>query len=244
MGKKGILTVYDLDDTLIQTSKATASAEREFFAAHGLFYTRRERQACLTGQPYDIVIRNLREHFYRANGCDMPESFTADLRKLYRVALAGGIEMTPGAAGLLDWMRKEKHAHCIASNSSATYLPWKLEISGLDGYFNFHADENGLRNAFSKDEVGGRGKPAPHLPLYAAEQMGGYSPDHCIMVEDSVPGVQAGHAAGMFVIAYAGDPECDDEEIEMLRAAGANVIARDMGNVRKAIEQRHEFLRR
>lgn len=237
-----VLTIFDLDDTLIQTTKATMSREKEFFAGHGLFYTRRERQSRLAGQSYEIFIGNLRDDFRRANGRDVPESFETDLRNLYRDSLAQGIEMTSGTADLLCWMGQEGHARCIASNSNSVFLPWKLEISGLDAHFNFHADADGFRNAFSKDDVGGQGKPLPHLPLYAALKMGGYLPSHCIMVDDSAPGIRAGHAAGMFVVAYAGDPECDDEEIETLRAAGADVIAANMEDVRKAIEKRHEFL--
>ncbi|MBI4030982.1 MAG: HAD family phosphatase [Proteobacteria bacterium] len=243
MKQNDILTIFDLDDTLIQTTKATALHEKEFFAAHGLFYTRRERQARLIGQPYDIFIRNLRDDFRCANGRDMPDGFAADLRQMYRDALARGIEMTPGVADVLQWMRREGRARCIASNSNSVFLPWKLEISGLDAHFNFHADAEGLRNAFSKDEVAaGCGKPAPDLPLYAALQMGGYPTDRCIMVEDSVPGVRAGRAAGMFVIGFAGDAECGEEGIEMLLSSGADVVACDMEDVRRAIAQRYDFL--
>jgi beta-phosphoglucomutase-like phosphatase (HAD superfamily) len=57
---------------------------------------------------------------------------------------------------------------------------------------------------FSAEQVQ-RGKPAPDLFLFAAQRMGA-APAACAVIEDSVPGVQAGLAAGMRVLAYAGDP--------------------------------------
>lgn len=48
-----------------------------------------------------------------------------------------------------------------------------------------------------------RGKPAPDLFLYAAEQMG-YDSDECIVVEDAVSGIEAAKAANMQVISFLG----------------------------------------
>ena len=47
-----------------------------------------------------------------------------------------------------------------------------------------------------------RGKPAPDLFLFAARSLGA-APARCVVVEDSLPGVQAGVAAGMAVLGYA-----------------------------------------
>src|SRR4029079_16546138 len=48
-----------------------------------------------------------------------------------------------------------------------------------------------------------KAKPAPDLFLFAAEQMG-YDPKDCIVIEDSVAGIQAARAAGMSVIGFLG----------------------------------------
>ena len=47
------------------------------------------------------------------------------------------------------------------------------------------------------------GKPSPDVFLYAAEKMG-IKPEHCLVIEDSVPGVQAAKAAGMRVLGFDG----------------------------------------
>ena len=46
-------------------------------------------------------------------------------------------------------------------------------------------------------------KPAPGLFLHAAEQLG-VAPEYCAVVEDSLPGIQAGLAAGMQVFSLHG----------------------------------------
>ena len=59
---------------------------------------------------------------------------------------------------------------------------------------------------FSAYEVGSW-KPDPGLFLHAAQTMGVH-PSRCIVVEDSVSGVQAAKAAGMRVLGFTGgDPE-------------------------------------
>lgn len=44
-----------------------------------------------------------------------------------------------------------------------------------------------------------RGKPFPDLFLYSAEKMG-FTPEKCVVIEDSIAGVTAGVAAGMLTI--------------------------------------------
>jgi len=47
-----------------------------------------------------------------------------------------------------------------------------------------------------------RGKPAPDLFLYAAEQLHS-SPQRCIVIEDSPNGIEAANRAGIFCIGIA-----------------------------------------
>ena len=48
------------------------------------------------------------------------------------------------------------------------------------------------------------GKPAPDIFLKAAEELK-VAPEHCLVIEDAVAGVEAAHAAGMRCIAVAGN---------------------------------------
>ena len=68
-----------------------------------------------------------------------------------------------------------------------------------------------------------RPKPAPHLFLYAAEQMG-VAPKDCVVVEDSLVGVTAAVAAGMRVIGFVGGSHKLSGDADQLRALGASAI--------------------
>ena len=94
----------------------------------------------------------------------------------------------------------------------------RLTCAGLYDQFAPHI--------FSATQVS-RGKPAPDLFLFAAEQMK-VQPAQCLVIEDSVPGVTGGRAAGMTVLGFHGGSHCQPGHAEMLRAAGAAVTFDDM----------------
>ena len=81
-------------------------------------------------------------------------------------------------------------------------------------------------NIFSATQVK-RGKPAPDLFLFAAEQMQA-SPERCLVIEDSVPGITGALAAGMTVLGFHGGSHCRPGYADTLRAAGATMTFDDM----------------
>jgi beta-phosphoglucomutase-like phosphatase (HAD superfamily) len=72
-----------------------------------------------------------------------------------------------------------------------------------------------------------RGKPAPDLFLFAAEQMRA-SAARSVVIEDSVPGITAALAAGMQVLGFHGGSHCGPGHADTLRAAGAAHTFDDM----------------
>ena len=107
---------------------------------------------------------------------------------------------------------------CVASSSAPERLRHSLSLAGLLHRFEPHI--------FSATQVA-RGKPAPDLFLFAAASMQ-RRPAACVVIEDSVPGVQAAVAAGMRVIGFTGGGHCRPGHAERLRAAGAAAVADDM----------------
>src|SRR5690606_23228026 len=99
----------------------------------------------------------------------------------------------------IDAVRAAGIAYCVASSARVSKMHITLGATGLLPLFE-HA-------LFSATMVG-RSKPAPDLFLHAAGCMGFAAAD-CIVIEDSVPGTQAGVAAGMRVFSYHADPWSD-----------------------------------
>ena len=83
-------------------------------------------------------------------------------------------------------------ATCVASSGSVEAIEPRLRLTGL-----YHWFEGRLFGAAYLL----RPKPWPDVFLLAAETMG-VPPSECLVVEDSEPGVQAGQAAGMRVLAF------------------------------------------
>jgi len=107
---------------------------------------------------------------------------------------------------------------CVASSGTPEKIKHGLTCAGLYDALAPHI--------FSATQVQ-RGKPAPDLFLFAAEQMRA-SPGRCVVIEDSVPGVTGARAAGMTVLGFHGGSHCLPGHADKLRAAGATVTFDDM----------------
>jgi HAD superfamily hydrolase (TIGR01509 family) len=103
---------------------------------------------------------------------------------------------------------------CVASSSKPAKLSLGLIQTGLFDYFYPHIYSTSLV---------AQGKPAPDIFLFAARQMG-KDPAHCVVVEDSISGVRAARAAGMYAIGFAGGTHCPPGHAGELLDAGADIV--------------------
>jgi HAD superfamily hydrolase (TIGR01509 family) len=130
-----------------------------------------------------------------------PAGFEADFIRQVRAASEArfrqGLDALPGAAALLDLLASPALAlpFCVATNGPREKVELTLTLTGLRAHFGEHV--------YCAYEVGDF-KPAPGLFLHAAQALG-VAPEHCAVVEDSLPGIHAGLAAGMQVYALV-DP--------------------------------------
>ncbi len=102
----------------------------------------------------------------------------------------------------------------VASGSLRTAIQGALELRQLRRFFPV---------AVSVQDVT-HGKPAPDLFLRAADLLG-IAPAACVVLEDSAPGVAAGKAAGMRVVAITNTTAAD-------QLAEADAVVTDYGQVR------------
>lgn len=123
-----------------------------------------------------------------------------ELRRQPLAPLAGAVEVIEAAleAGI---------PVAVASQSQPRWIDATLKACGLDDRFDVIVSSEELK----------RGKPAPDIYLRAAELLG-VEPTACIAVEDSAPGVQSAHAAGMTVVqlrqtATAAPPQADADVV-------------------------------
>jgi len=127
----------------------------------------------------------------------VPDGFEADLKDATYASYRAALVPIPGVPAMLQQLQQPK---CVASSSAPEKIAYSLALTGLSHHFG--------TNLFSVHQVA-EPKPAPDVFLYAADCMGGFAPECCAVIEDSLPGATAGIRAGMTVFAYR--PEGDGE---------------------------------
>jgi HAD superfamily hydrolase (TIGR01509 family) len=126
-------------------------------------------------------------------GQRLPDDFDDIFHARVFAAFERELKPVPGVMDVLEKLTADGVPYCVASSGSHERIRVGHRTTGLDRWF----DDGRI---FSSQDVG-RGKPAPDLFLYAAEQLG-VDPETCVVVEDSPLGVQAAVAAGMDVYGF------------------------------------------
>jgi HAD superfamily hydrolase (TIGR01509 family) len=148
-------------------------------------------------------------------GGPLPPSFAADLRRREAALFERELRKIEG----VEWaLARLPMAKCVASSSTPAGLRFKLRHTALDSWFS---------DAVFSSTMVARGKPAPDLFLYAAEQMK-VSPQRCLVIEDSMPGIIAAKSAGMIAFGFAGASHCGPGHAERLTTAGADLVSCNM----------------
>ncbi|MGL4438179.1 MAG: HAD family hydrolase [Bosea sp. (in: a-proteobacteria)] len=182
------LIIYDCDGTLIDTE--TVYAEINLRAYHAIGLTHWTMDAYVDAM-VGIPVAAGRKILEKDYGGPLPADFEESIEREVRKRFVAELKALPGvrdAVGLVAGPR------CVASSTSLIPLKRNLVTAGLIDLFDPHV--------FSASQVS-RGKPHPDVFLFAAETMG-VRPEHCLVIEDSVPGVLAARAAGMPVVGFTG----------------------------------------
>ena len=148
-------------------------------------------------------------HIVRDYAVAVPDDFVDSVKADTLRAFDAGLAAMPGVGDAVAGLALP---HCVASSSDPVRLAHTLGLTGLLPLFE--------GRIYSSTMVA-RGKPAPDLFLHAAAKMGA-TPETCLVIEDSVPGVQAARAAGMRVLGFTGGGHwAHDRTGRDLMAAGA-----------------------
>lgn len=204
------LVIFDCDGVLVDTEGPANRRLAEWITDAGYPIAYEQCRRRFSGRSLSSVRSELIETVGVDLGADLIERWYRELQSLF----AGGLEAIPHVADFIDAVERAGLAHCVASSARVDKMHLTLGRTGLLPHF---------KDVLFSASMVERGKPAPDLFLLAAKTMG-FEPQDCIVIEDSVPGTQAGVAAGMRVFSYHGDPMTD---IEGLRSAGG-ILFEDM----------------
>ena len=221
MDRKGGLIIYDFDG-VIADSEVLANAElAHVVTERGVATTLEDSYRLYMGKRFADVIRAIEASV----GSSLPDGFAASYQARTLARFRRDLCAVVGARAHISAFADT--AKCIASSSSPDRLAVCLEILELEQAFG--------AAVFSASSVA-RGKPHPDIFLHAADRMG-VDPAHCLVIEDSPSGVEAGRAAGMTVIGLLTASHIQADHPQRLLNAGAQHIActyRDAEDITRA----------
>ena len=208
-----MLLIFDCDGVLVDSEPLACQVDAEVLTALGLPYTADDIVRQFVGKSMKDMIARIEADHGRTLPTDFAERINRALFARFET------ELRP-IAGVREAILSLPHPRCVASSSVPERIALSLRVTGLADLFDA---------VFSATQVD-RGKPAPDLFLFAAQQMG-IRPEDCLVIEDSPAGVQAAIAAGMRVIGFIGGGHCGPEHAERLRQAGAPIVIERMAGL-------------
>lgn len=210
------LIIFDCDGVLVDSEILARQAMQAVFLAEGVHVSDNTLAACFGIKLADILAR-VAEDTGRIATDSVREKLWPETRQLF----AQHLKPVPGVAAFLEALPNKR---CVASSSHKERIEFSLDKTGLSGFFG--------DNIFSSYQVP-KGKPAPDLFLFAAEAMN-VNPALCIVIEDSIFGVQGAVAAGMTAIGFLGGSHVGEIHGKALSNAGARWVEPDW----KAVSRR------
>lgn len=202
--------IFDCDGVLVDSEPLANACLAEALAREGLTLEVGEVRRRYVGRAMASVVAAVEGELGRA----LTEGWLDDLQAETFRMLREQVKPVPHVRAAIEEIAGKGIRVSVASSGSLKKITLTLGTTGLLGLFN--------PRLLSADQVR-QGKPHPDLFL-AAMRISGIVPQNTVVIEDSLPGVQAAVAANVRVFGYAGDPFTD---AEALRAAGA-VVFHDM----------------
>jgi HAD superfamily hydrolase (TIGR01509 family) len=214
------LIIFDCDGVLIDSEKLSCTSLRDQLGVYGIEMDLAEVLRRFLGRS----VAEIGRHYQAMLGRPMPAAFVVELAAAIRAAFVESLAAMPHVETLLQRLR---NSFCLASSSDLERVQFSLNLAGLSDYFEGRMFTSAMVE---------RGKPAPDLFLLAAARMKA-APGRCLVIEDSISGVEAGKAAGMTVWGFVGGSHYAGlDGPALLQAAGADRVFARMTEIDLALD--------
>lgn len=200
--------LFDMDGVVVDNMPLHRQVWADYARAAGLAPSEAEIRALDGRRASDIILTLF--------SADLAEPEIARMAKeredLYSGRLGStALSAVPGVQAFLEALQQAGIPRVLATSA----VP--MNVEAVLGKLGFHHFFDAVVSAVDVTH----GKPHPEVYLTAAARVGA-NPARCLVVEDALPGVQAGKAAGARCLGLmTSEPE------ERLRAAGADWVAPD-----------------
>jgi len=177
--------IFDCDGTLVDSEVLCNRALSIKLEELGIKLTTQALLQRFRGAKLSAILASIQSEF----NCDIDDNFVLSYRQLVSNFFENELKPCPGVKEALSQINLPM---CVASNGPLSKMQQALSTSNLLPYFNDH-----LFSAYDLKSW----KPDPDLFLFAAKKMG-FKPVECLVVEDSMVGIEAANAAHMPALLY------------------------------------------
>jgi HAD superfamily hydrolase (TIGR01509 family) len=203
--------IFDCDGVLVDSEVIAHEVEMLTLGEIGLTYDSHDFKARFMGMSDKAFHAALEADGQARLGRSIIEEIRPRMKARFVEAMETRLAAVAGVHEAVDAVRGAK---AVASSSTTKGLEKKLRLTGLWDRFAPHV--------YSAEHVE-HAKPAPDLFLLAARELS-VAPSQCLVIEDSVNGVKAAHAAGMRVWGFMGGGHMDEHSRKRLVDARAERI--------------------
>lgn len=205
------LVIFDKDGLIMDTEAPVFRMWAEVFSEWGLPPLTKEIYITFIGYGRNDNIKQLGELFPDINP---EELFNACATRARDYLENNPIRTMPGLFELLDYLEELGIKKVVATSSR--YPNAEMTLKKCNVFHRFDAIISG--------DMIERTKPAPDIFLKAAEVME-VEPKDCLVLEDSIAGIQAAHAAGIPAIVIPDMVPIPDDIVELCEYKYKNLSA-------------------
>lgn len=177
--------IFDMDGVLVHSNPAHKIALEQFCAKHGFSLTEEELKARVYGRTNRGWLTNL---FGELSEEKLSE-YAHEKESLYRKIFEPDIKPVNGLHPFLDELSKAEITMIIGTSAPPENVTFTLKHTQSEKYFSHILDDTFVT----------LGKPHPEIYLKAVKKAD-LPAEQCIVIEDSLSGVEAGLKAGCKVI--------------------------------------------
>lgn len=189
MTQPKIAILFDMDGVLVDNMTYHMDAWRNFCKTYHIALTDEEINHYINGR----IAREVLEYLFKKSLTTAEvASYSQEKEKIYQEHYKPYIKPTTGVIDFLQSMQSNGVIMAVATSAPPANVDFTLDGVGIKHFFSAVVDASFVE----------RGKPDPQIYLTAAEKLKA-DPGSCIVLEDSLSGVQAGLNAGMKVVAIS-----------------------------------------
>lgn len=191
--------IFDLDGTLLDNNEYHLKAWKKYLHDEQIEISDEDFKKNISGRTNRDAVNHI---FKKELSEEESSKYYLKKEEIYREMYAGDIAPIKGLPEFLKELAENDIPIALATSGIQVNIDFMFEHVDVKKYFREIVKAQDITN----------GKPDPEIFLKTAEKLG-ISPRNCIVFEDSLPGVEAGKAAGMKVVALTTSLPAEELEI-------------------------------